>query len=467
MYSLKRSTALKILSAAAVPLFLAGCGSDEPDITLTSTTTAPPEVPVLADPQVRVVHASADAPTVNILANGAVLNGLSGVDYQQASGLFSVGAAEYELAVEANTPAGGAQVLSLTASLEGEMVYNVIAAGSVAAGNLEALVVANQQSEVTAGNARVQVVHAARNAPTVDIYVTAPDAALDAAQPLVTLGYSENTGYVEVPAGDYRVRVTAVGSKVVAYDSGTLPLGDGADLLVAATTNVATGTSPISLLINDGTNTSVALDADSPAHIRAIHGVADAPAVDVVANNALVLFDGAPFLGVTGYAAVPADDYLIDIRADADESIVPIDDAPVTLEAGVFYTALANNSLANIDLDLIVDMPRSIATAAQVRIFHASEATPAVDIYVTADGDIADVEPAFSNVMYMTAALAETGYVELAAGSYVVTVTPTGTKDAAIETGVLNLEAGNIYTAFAVNGNMAGDAPQLILADDF
>ena len=467
MYLLKRSTGLKILSVALTPLFLVGCGSDDPEPTLVTTTTAPPPVPVLADPQVRVVHASADAPTVNILANGVVLNGLSNVDYQQASGLFSVGADDYTLAVEANTPAGGAQVLSLNASLEGEMVYNVIAAGSVAAGNLEALVVANQQSDVTAGNARVQIVHAARNAPTVDIYVTAPGDAIDAAQPLVTLSYSENTGYVEVPAGDYRVRVTPVGAKVVAYDSGTLALGDGADLLIAATTNVATGSSPISLLINDGASTSVALDANSPAHIRAIHGVADAPAVDVVANNALVLFDGAPFLGVTGYLPVPADTYLIDVRADADESIVPIDDASVTLEAGMFYTALANNSLANIDLDLIVDMPRPVATAAQVRIFHASEATPAVDIYVTANGDIADAEPAFSNVSYNTGALAETGYVELGAGSYVVTVTPTGTKDAAIETGILNLQAGNIYTAIAVNGNMAGDPPQLILADDF
>lgn len=467
MFSIKRSTSLKLLSMAFAPLFIAGCGSDDPEVDLVTTTTAPPPVPVIADPQVRVVHASSDAPTVNILANEEVLNGLAFVDYQQASGIFNVGADDYTLAVEANTPAGGVQVLSFDASLEGDMQYNVFAAGSVGDGTLEAFVVANQQSEVTAGNARVQIVHAAKNAPIVDIYVTAPDADISAAQPLVTLGYSENTGYVEVPAGDYRVRITAAGAKVVAYDSGTLPLGDGADLLVAATTNVATGTSPVSLLINDGTSTSVALDANSPAHLRAIHGVADAPAVDIVANNALVLFDGAPFLGVTGYLPVPADTYLIDVRADADESIVPIDDASVTLEAGMTYTAIANNSLANIDLDLIVDMPRSVATAARVRIFHASEATPAVDIYVTADGNIADAAPAFSNVPYMTGVLAETGYVELSAGSYVVTVTPTGTKDAAIETGVLNLQNGNTYTAFAVNGNMPGDAPQLILADDF
>jgi hypothetical protein len=102
-----------------------------------------------------------------------------------------------------------------------------------------------------------------------------------------------------------------------------------------------------------------------------------------------------------------------------------------------------------------------------VRIFHASQATPNVDIYVTADGEIADVSPAFSDVPYATGALAETGYVQLAAGDYVVTVTPTGTKTEAIETGTLSLVAGEIYTAFAVDGDMEGDAPQLILLDGF
>jgi hypothetical protein len=150
-----------------------------------------------------------------------------------------------------------------------------------------------------------------------------------------------------------------------------------------------------------------------------------------------------------------------------DRDLVPIDDAMITLTSGVSYTALANNNLDNADLDLIIDDGRELATAAQVRIFHASQSTGGVDIYVTGDGDISNATPAFANVQYDTGMLAETGYVQLAAGDYFVTVTPTGTMTPAIETGMLSLEANKIYTAIAVDGDMEGDGPQLILADDF
>ena len=75
------------------------------------------------------------------------------------------------------------------------------------------------------------------------------------------------------------------------------------------------------------------------------------------------------------------------------------------------------------------------------------------------------VDPAFADIAYETGELVETGYVSLAEGDYVVTVTPTGTKTAAIETGVLTLENDEIYTAIALDGAMEGDLPQLALLD--
>ena len=137
------------------------------------------------------------------------------------------------------------------------------------------------------------------------------------------------------------------------------------------------------------------------------------------------------------------------------------------LESGKTYTAIAHNTLADIGLDLVMDMPRRIATEAQVRIFHASPAAGSVDIYVTADGVITDATPAFTGVPFSAGMLAETGYVALAAGDYFVTVTPTGTKDVALETGMLTLSANMIYTALAVDAVNGGGPVQLILADDF
>ena len=63
--------------------------------------------------------------------------------------------------------------------------------------------------------------------------------------------------------------------------------------------------------------------------------------------------------------------------------------------------------------------------------------------------------------------LAETGYVPLTPGDYVVTVTPTGTTDIALQTGTLSLMGGMIYTALAVDSTGGGAPVQLILADDF
>jgi hypothetical protein len=250
------------------------------------------------------------------------------------------------------------------------------------------------------------------------------------------------------------------------FDSGTVSLPADADLLVAATQNTGTGTSPVTLLVADGTSSFKIWDINSKANVRFVHALSDAPAVDVIANNALTLFDGISYPDVTAYVAVDAGDYTIDVAVDGAEESVAIDDAAISVENGMFYTAFANSDLASIGLDFAVDVPRPIATAAKVRIFHASPDASTVDIYVTTDGDISAVEPTFPGVSFTTPMLTETGYVELAAGNYVITVTGAGSKDAAIETGSLELDVNKVYTAIAIDGSMAGDGPTLITADD-
>lgn len=439
---------------------LVACNDDDDD-----PVTPTPAPPVL-ETTLRIIHASPDAPVVNVYANDAVLAGLENVDYQVGSADIVVDEGDYAVRVEAVVPGGNIDVIEATLTLAGDTTYNVFAVDTVADG-VEALIVSNADTAVTAGSARVQVVHAAPNAPAVDIYVTAPAADLASEQPVATADYKDFTGQLEVPAGDYQIRITLAGMTDVVYDSGTVNLPDGADLVIAATQNVATGESPVTLLAIGATGASKIFDENTGSSIRVVHGIADAPAVDVIANNALTLFDGPAFKAASDYANVAEGNYLIDVVVDADNSVVAIDDAEITLEEGMFYTAIANNVLASPDLDLLTDMPRAVATESRVRIIHASQATGDVDIYVTADGEIADVEPTFATVPYNTDVLAETGYVSLAAGDYVVSVTGAGSKDKAIDTGVLTLAAGGVYTAIAVDGDNVGDAPQLITLDDF
>ena len=453
---MRRTKAL--LACSILPLFLIGCSDDDDDV-----VQEPTPAPEYAN--VRVVHAASDAPMVNITANDAILNDLESVDYQVASSRFEVETGMYDIGVTGILPGENAEVLQADVTLEADMNYDIFAVGNVGDESLSLLTVTSMETAVDAGNAQVQIVHAASMAPMVDIYVTAPDTDITAEQPLVTAEFTDATDLIQVPAGDYQIRITPAGETTVVYDSGTVNLADGADLLIAATNNVGTGDSPVTLLAADGDGSFKIWDAEAGAAIRVVHGISDAPAVDVVANNEIVLVDGIQFPRTTDYLSVAAGDYLIDVVADSDNSVVAIDDAELTLEVGMSYTAIANNVLAAPELDVLVDMPRSVATEAKVRIVHASPSAGNVDIYVTADGEIDAVDPAFADIAYETGELIETVYVSLAEGDYVVTVTPTGTKTAAIETGVLTLENGEIYTAIALDGAMEGDLPQLALLD--
>ncbi|MDC8831350.1 DUF4397 domain-containing protein [Alteromonas gilva] len=437
-------------------------------LVLLSACSGSDEEPVEGESSLRVVHASSDAPTVNVLADGEVLGFLVGVDYQQASEQYALESGKsYDFAIQANTTTGVVEVLSTSLTPAADVLYDVIAVGSVANETLELLTLSTPDEELAAGNARARIVHVAEGAPIVDIYVTAVGADLASAQPIATLGYKDNSGAIEVESGDYQIRITPAGSTTIAFDSGPVTFSANAELLVLATNNVSPGSSPVSLVISDGDSSATLLDKDTPASVRVVHGVADAPAVDILANNALELFGDASFSAVTDYATVAAGDYLIDVVDATDSAIVVVDDAAIPLEAGKRYTAIANNALATIDLDLVADSARPVATDAKVRLFHAASTLADVDIYFTADGNITDVAPSSTDIPYQTGDLADTGYVTFSAGDYIISVTLADSKTVLLETDVVSLQVNQVYTGYIVNPETNTAEPKLITAEGF
>jgi hypothetical protein len=453
---------LKFAVPAVLTVSLSGCWLDGDSDPL--PTPVPPPPPPVVDATLQVVHTSVDAPDVNVLADGSAV--IEGLMFGQASDVLSLPPTTYSVAVDAILPGDTTATVigPLDLALEEAVRYTVFAVGKVAEETLEPLVVTGTVEDVAAGKIRLQVVHAASTAPEVDIHVTAPDAELGS--PLATLMYKDFTDYVEVDPGEYQVRVALPGTDTVVFDSGTLDLSTaGADLIVAAVDTRFSGESPISLLAvgQDGSELDI-LDVGATASVRVVHNVSDAPAVDVIVNDAITLVDALTFPNFTDYATVAPDTYNVKVAADADNSVVVID-ADLTLDAGAFYSVLAVGSLGQDSIEPLVlaDMPRRIATEAQVRIVHGSTLAGNVDIYVTATEDISATDPAFADVPFKS----ETGYVSLAAGDYVVTVTPAGSKMAAIGPVVLTLEANSIYTAIARDGVGLTADVGLILMDDF
>lgn len=407
----------------------------------TATITVTP----LDKTMVRVFHASPDAPKVNLWVNDEVV--ASELDYQKSTGYLTLDEGTYNVAVEGIIPGGNAVVIGpVDLPLAGNTDYDVIAVNSVS--SIEPLIISDTGSLTDTTKVRVRVAHLAADAPAVKVFVTAPGADLAEATELGSFAFKETLGPVEVDAGDYQIRVTLADNTVV-FDSGTVNLAAGKDLLVGAVPNVGAGDSPINLAVLDGAEVAVLYDQSAGANLRVVHNSADAPAVDVLVNDSTTpAIANLAFPMSTDYVNLPAATY--NFKVTPAGTLTPaVIDADVPLVNGMEYSLLAMGTLATIEPLLLVDDNRSVATEAKVRLVHGSTLAGDVDIYVVAAGaSIANTTPAFSNVPFK----ADTGYVSLAAGDYDVIITPAGEPGTEAIKASLTFVAGGIYTAVARDG---------------
>lgn len=394
---------------------------------------------------VRVFHASPDAPKVNLWVNDAVV--ASDLDYQESTGNLTLDEGTYKVAVEGVIPGGNAVVIGpVDLALAGKTDYDVIAVNNVA--DIEPLIISDTGSLSDNTKVRVRVAHLTAGAPAVKVYATAPDADLASAAALGTFSFKGTLGPVEVPAGEYQIRVTLEDNTLV-YDSGTLSLAAGKDLLIGAVPNVGTGESPIALAVLDGDDVAIVADKNSGADLRVVHASADAPAVDITANGgASPAIANLAFPDFTDYLNLPAATYNFKVTPAGSSAPVVID-ADVALENSKAYTLVALGALADIEPLVLEDNNRTVATEAKVRLIHGSTLAGVVDIYVLVAGSgIGSSAPAFANVPFK----ASTGYVSLKPGSYDVIITPAGMPGTEAIKATLDLEGGKIYTAIARDG---------------
>lgn len=399
----------------------------------------------LENAMVRVFHASPDAPKVNLWVNDAVVK--SSLDYQESTGNLTLPEGSYKVAVEGVIPSGNKVVIGpVTLPLAGKTHYDVIAVNSVS--KIEPLILADTGKLTDSSKVRVRVAHLAAAAPEVKVFVTAPNADLATATALGSFSFKGSLGAVEVAAGAYQIRVTLPDNTVV-FDSGSVNLAAGKDLLVAAIPNTGNGTSPIRLAVLDGDVTAIIADKSVGANLRVVHDSADAPAVDVIVNNAMTAaISNLAFPAATAYVNLPAATY--NFKVTPAGTLTPaVINADVALSNGAEYTLLAVGALANIEPLLLTDNNRRVATEAKVRLVHGSSLAGNVDIYVLPSGtSTANKTPAFANVAFK----ANTGYVSLAAGKYDVIITPAGQSAITAIKATLDLQAGMVYTAVARDG---------------
>lgn len=405
-----------------------------------SSDPAPMATPMTS---VRVVHASPDAPSVDVTANGASV--VQNAPFKAGTAFAKVPAGVVNLKV--NAAGTTTTVINASPTLIANKFYTVMAVNNLSA--IEPLVIEDDGTAPTTGQVKVRVVHAAPKVGAVDVYVTAPNADLAVTTPtLANVPFKGFSSALQVPAATYQVRITGTGSKAAVFDSGTVPLAAGSDLVLAAVQQDGLG-SPVSLLglTTDAIKPTLEILDANQGYLRVMHASPDTPAVDVLADNVIVLPNVAYPVN-SAYLPVSPKTYGLKVNVAGTSTTAINANLPVT--KGLVQSVYAVNFLASVEPFVVADdLTLPAAGKAKLRIIHASPNAGSVDVLV-------NNAVALSNVPFKTAA----SYLTVDAGTYSVKLNAAGTSTTAYSTS-LTLAGGKIYTAIATGSATAGAANPL------
>ena len=167
--------------------------------------------------RVRVVHASPDAPAVDVWVNGAVA--FSNAPFMGITDYAALEPGSYQVQV---SPTGATEpiVIDATLDLATQTDYTVVAVGQLA--NIEPLVLVDNNGAPAAGKAHVRFVHASPDAPAVDIAVANGGPVLFSNVPFKGVG-----DYLPVDAGTYDLEARLAGTDTVALSVPGVALAEG------------------------------------------------------------------------------------------------------------------------------------------------------------------------------------------------------------------------------------------------
>jgi hypothetical protein len=236
------------LLAAAIPL---PSGASPISLLLVPGKGKPAIVGDARGTSLRVVHASPDAPAVDVFFGmQQVAKNLSFPGSPRPASV-AAGSASFKV----NAAGTSTSVIDVNVNLAPRKLYTAMAVNKLA--SIEPLLIEDDGALPERGKFKVRVIHAAPDVPAVDVYVTKPNDDLAAASPAIaaltfkTVVPASGAPALQLGEGLYRIRITLAGTKTVAYDSGTLPLVFGADLQLAAVQKPSgpNNASPVSLLV--------------------------------------------------------------------------------------------------------------------------------------------------------------------------------------------------------------------------
>lgn len=207
-----------------VNFFVASCGATLLLLTSCSKTTD--------QSSVMVIHASPDAPNVDVLIDNAKV--LTSVAYGTASTYNTVEAGKRNFKV--NATGQTTSVINSDQTLEKDKSYSIFACGKLNA--ITAVVAADDLTAPATGKAHVRFAHLSPDAPAVDVYVKGTTTKL-----FSNATFKSVSNFLPVAANTYELELKLTGgSNATVFTTPTIKLETGKIYTVYAKGLVAPGT---------------------------------------------------------------------------------------------------------------------------------------------------------------------------------------------------------------------------------
>lgn len=289
----------------------------------------------------------------------------SGVTFGTLSSYFGLAANTYTMnfAVSGVTTPLGSPSVTFTAKTH----ETFVAFGDT--GSFATLQIGEDNNAPAGSTADVELVNAAPDAGSVDVYFTASTTSLDDASPTFSSaagGAISSAGFVNIASGAYRVRVTAAGSKTdVRLDVASVTLGSATvNSLILSDTSGGVLVNAM-LLPQQG---SLTTDNNPNSRIRAVSGISTSGSADVTVGGVSLLSAAAP-ASIGDYNLVTAGSAAVSLTVGGTAVSV----ADQSLTAGADYTLLIwNDTSGNIQETLVSEANGLPASgSAKVRLVNS------------------------------------------------------------------------------------------------
>lgn len=390
---------------------------------------------------IRALNLTSDTASLDLYFNGT--KDFSGA----ASGVLTSNvvkdAATYTINV--NSAGNTATLFTGSYSLTENKHYTAVVWGSQASMHVSTLPENEDTTLIAAGNTRVRMFNATTETGSLDVYLTAAATDISGSSPTQgALTSGSLSGFREIAAGTYRLRVTGAGDPfdlrldipevtLAATQYSTLMFtAGGSGVLVNGT-----------LIVQQGSATTM---NNTQARVRVVAS-ADAGGIVAASVAGSTLAGGLLSPSVGPYALITAGDVNVTLRVNGSE----ISNATRTLAAGNDYTLLTlGNAAAGYQVALITDdnrLPVNL-TRAKLRLVNGLAGSDLLTLSVDYSPLAADVPAGFAS-LYATPLASTSSYVQ-------VTSTTAGTLFQSTALNPVSLAAQGVYTVFMLAGNVDG-----------